>query len=92
VVIALGGQQHGNDGGNITPGDRVTAAPRRVLIWASQPSEGDMTTSAGVAAAADTESRQSALATDRVEYEVALVIPPGDPGYDQTPQLVSQPC
>lgn len=27
-----------------------------------------------------------------VEYEVALVIPPGDPGYDQTPQLVSQPC
>ncbi len=27
-----------------------------------------------------------------VEYEVALVIPPGDPGYDQTPQSVSQPC
>jgi hypothetical protein len=27
-----------------------------------------------------------------VEYEVALVIPPGDPGYDQTPQPVSQRC
>ena len=27
-----------------------------------------------------------------VEYEVALLIPPGDPGPDQTPQLVSQPC
>jgi RimJ/RimL family protein N-acetyltransferase len=27
-----------------------------------------------------------------VEYEVALVIPPGDPGYDQMPQPVSQPC
>ena len=27
-----------------------------------------------------------------VEYEVALLIPPGDPAYDQTPQLVSQPC
>ena len=37
VAIAQGGQQHGNDGGNIPPGDRVTAAPRRVLIWTSQP-------------------------------------------------------
>jgi RimJ/RimL family protein N-acetyltransferase len=27
-----------------------------------------------------------------VEYEVALLIRPGDPAYDQTPQLVSQPC
>jgi RimJ/RimL family protein N-acetyltransferase len=27
-----------------------------------------------------------------VEYEVALVIRPGDPGYDQMPQPVSQPC
>jgi hypothetical protein len=27
-----------------------------------------------------------------VEYEIALVIPPGDPGYDQMPQPVSQPC
>jgi len=27
-----------------------------------------------------------------VEYEVASLIPPGDPAYDQTPQLVSQPC
>ena len=27
-----------------------------------------------------------------VEYEVALSIPTGDPAYDQTPQLVSQPC
>ncbi|MBO0815701.1 MAG: GNAT family N-acetyltransferase [Actinobacteria bacterium] len=27
-----------------------------------------------------------------VDYEVALVIPPADPGYDQMPQLVSQPC
>src|SRR5690242_1223364 len=27
-----------------------------------------------------------------VEYEVALLIPPEDPAYDQTPQLVSQPC
>ena len=27
-----------------------------------------------------------------VEYEVSLVIPPGDPGYDQMPQPVSQPC
>jgi RimJ/RimL family protein N-acetyltransferase len=27
-----------------------------------------------------------------VEYEIALLIPPGDPGHDQTPQLVSQPC
>ena len=27
-----------------------------------------------------------------VEYEVALLIPPGDPAYDRTPQLVSQPC
>ena len=27
-----------------------------------------------------------------VEYEVALLIPPGDPADDQTPQLVSQPC
>jgi RimJ/RimL family protein N-acetyltransferase len=27
-----------------------------------------------------------------VEYELALVIPPGDPGYDQVPQPVSQRC
>jgi RimJ/RimL family protein N-acetyltransferase len=27
-----------------------------------------------------------------VEYEVSLLIPPEDPAYDQTPQLVSQPC
>jgi len=27
-----------------------------------------------------------------VEYELALVIPPGDPGYDQAPQPVSQRC
>jgi RimJ/RimL family protein N-acetyltransferase len=27
-----------------------------------------------------------------VEYEIALLIPPGDPAYDQTPQLVSKPC
>jgi hypothetical protein len=27
-----------------------------------------------------------------VEYDGALVIPPGDPGDDQAPQLVSQPC
>lgn len=27
-----------------------------------------------------------------VEYEVALVIPPGDPGYDQMPQPASLPC
>jgi RimJ/RimL family protein N-acetyltransferase len=27
-----------------------------------------------------------------VEYEVSLVIRPGDPGYDQMPQPVSQPC
>jgi RimJ/RimL family protein N-acetyltransferase len=27
-----------------------------------------------------------------VEYDVALLTSPGDPGDDQTPQLVSQPC
>ena len=27
-----------------------------------------------------------------VEYEVALVIHPGEPGYDQAPQPASQPC
>jgi RimJ/RimL family protein N-acetyltransferase len=27
-----------------------------------------------------------------VEYEVALLIPPGDPAYNETRQLVSQPC
>jgi hypothetical protein len=52
-----------NDGGNLPPGDQGVRRPDGAYLDQST-FEDDMTTSGGVAAATDTEFRQSVLATD----------------------------
>ena len=47
---------------------------------------------ASLARAARSPARRKRIALRDGSKEVALVIPPGDSGYDRMPQPVSQPC
>jgi hypothetical protein len=47
---------------------------------------------ASLARAARSPARRKHAVLHDGSQEAVLVIPPGDPGYDQMPQPVSQPC